>query len=204
MNNLISDAEQYFRSKLPERDALMLEMEEEARKKNIPIVGPVVGELLYILARVSQAERILELGTATGYSTIHLARGTEPRNGRVITLERDEPTAERARDYLKRAGLEQRVSVRVGDALKSLEIMEGPFDMAFLDIEKKTYAEALPHCARLLRSGGLLVADNVAFVDADPFNTAVFARPEWRAVELLTLLPLHSPETDGLCFALRV
>lgn len=204
MSNLISDAENYFRTKLPPRDPLLLEMEEEASKKAIPIVGPVVGELLFILARVSQAERILELGTATGYSAIHLARGAEPRNGRVITLERDKPTAARAEDYFKRAGLEERVKVRVGDALKSMEIMEGAFDMIFLDFEKKNYAAALPHCTRLLRSGGVLVADNVAFVDADPFNTAVFDQPEWRAVELLSLLPLHSPETDGLCIALRV
>ena len=204
MFNLISDAENYFRTKLPPRDPLLLEMEEEASKKAIPIVGPVVGELLFILARVCQAERILEIGTATGYSAIHMARGAEQRNGRVITLEREKSIASRAEDYFKKAGLEERIKVRVGDALKSMEIMEGPFDMIFLDFEKKNYAAALPHCTRLLRSGGLLVADNVAFVDADPFNTAIFDQPEWRVVELLSLLPLHSPETYGLCIALRV
>jgi len=74
MPDLIDNPEEYFRQFLPKRDQLLIELEEEARREEIPIVGPIVGELLHILARVTQARRILELGTATGYSTIFLAR----------------------------------------------------------------------------------------------------------------------------------
>ncbi|MGD2029519.1 MAG: hypothetical protein PVG86_06220, partial [Desulfobacterales bacterium] len=73
MSNLIDNPEEYFRKFLPERNQLLMELEEQARREKIPIVGPIVGELLYILAKATQSRRILELGTATGYSTIFLA-----------------------------------------------------------------------------------------------------------------------------------
>jgi predicted O-methyltransferase YrrM len=81
--------------------------------------------------------------------------------------------------------------------------MKGPFDLIFMDIEKADYARALPECHRLLRRGGLLVADNVAFPDADAFNRAIFKDPGWQPVALFAFLPGHSPERDGLCLALR-
>jgi len=81
--------------------------------------------------------------------------------------------------------------------------LEDSFDLIFLDIEKADYIRALPPCGRLLRSGGLLVADNTGFQDADEFNRIIMNNPQWCAVHLWTLLPLHSPEQDGLCLALR-
>jgi len=81
MSDIIDHPETYFRRFLPEREPLLLELEEEAKREDIPIVGPFVGELLHILARVTRAERILELGTATGYSTIFLARAFSSDSG---------------------------------------------------------------------------------------------------------------------------
>jgi len=106
-------------------------------------------------------------------------------------------------ENIKKAGLEHLVDCRVGDALKELASLQGPFDLIFLDIEKADYIRVLPDCGRLLRDGGLLVADNTGFKDADDFNRAIMNDPRWRAVNLLALLPLHSPEQDGLCLALR-
>jgi predicted O-methyltransferase YrrM len=204
MSAMIENPEAYFRQFIPPRDELLLELEAEANREDIPIVGPVAGELLYILARTMRAGRILELGTATGYSTIYLARACEAHRGKVVTLDMDQDIARRALENLIRAGLDEHVEIRVGNALDVMTALPGLFDLIFLDIDKADYVRALPHCARLLRPGGLLVADNTGFEDADDFNQAVLKDPEWQAVNLWTLLPLHSPEQDGLCLALRV
>ncbi len=204
MSAMIPDLETQFRGFVPPRDELLLALEEEARQEHIPIVGPLVGELLFILARATQARRILELGTAAGYSAIYLARGSEPHQGKVVTLEADGGMAIRARKNISRAGLSERIEVREGEALLLMENMADSFDLVFLDIDKESYLAALTHCQRLLRVGGLLVADNVGFTAAQDFNREIFQRPEWRAAPLLCFLPEHSPERDGLCLAVRV
>jgi caffeoyl-CoA O-methyltransferase len=204
MSKMMPDLEGYFRDLVPEGDALLLELEEEAAREAIPIVGPVVGELLFVLARATGAARILELGAATGYSAIFLGRAAAASQGRVITLEHDEAMAARARANLSRAGLARVVEVRVGEALRLMAAMSGPFDLIFLDIDKESYLPALAQAQRLLRLGGLLVADNVGFSGAADFNRELFKNPAWRAVHLLSLLPRHSPEQDGLALAVRV
>jgi predicted O-methyltransferase YrrM len=204
MAAMMADLEQYFRSFIPLRDDLLRELEREAHKERIPIVGPLVGELLFILARATRAEAILELGAATGYSAIYLARGCEPVNGKVITLEWDEGMAAKAYANCTRAGVADRVEVRRGDAMVLMAAMAGPFDLIFMDIDKEGYLPALGHCHRLLRTGGLLIADNVGFAAANPFNQEIFADPRWRVAPLLCLLPNHSPEKDGLCLAVKV
>ena len=201
---MIPDLEAHFREFIPPRDELLRTLEEEAQRENIPIIGPVVGELLFILARAIQARQVLELGTATGYSAIYLARGTEPQQGRVVSLELDGNMAARARGNCAKAGVGERVEVREGEGLLLMEGMTGPFDLIFLDIDKESYLAALTHCQRLLRVGGLLVADNVGFTGAQDFNREIFRRPEWRVASLLCFLPAHSPERDGLCLALKV
>ena len=204
MAPMIDSPETYFRRFVPARSPLLKDLEEQARTEGVPIVGPVVGELLFVLAHALQARRILELGTATGYSAIYLGAACAAVDGRLITLEIDPAMAARARANLQQAGLEPWVEVREGDALAKMAALEGPFDMVFLDIEKRDYPAALTACRELIRKGGLLVADNIAFKGADGFNQAVAADPGWRAVHLLAFLPLHSPERDGLCLALRV
>lgn len=204
MSQMMPHLESYFRGFVPRRDELLLELEREAQTEGIPIVGPLVGELLFILARLSGAVNILELGTATGYSTIHLARGCRPALGQVITLEWDESMAARARDNFVRAGLARHIEVRVGEALQLMAGMTEPFDFIFMDIDKESYLPALPHCHRLLKQGGLLFTDNVGFAGADSFNREIFAAADWRTVNLLGFLPFHSPEQDGLSLALRV
>jgi len=203
MAQMIGQPEKYFRELIPARDDLLLHLEAEAEREHIPIIGPVVGELLSILAGAVQAQKILEIGTATGYSTVYLARGCEPFNGRVVTLEHDSERAARAEQNLLKAGLGKRVKVRVADALEALSRMEDQFDLIFIDIEKKDYVKALPACRRLLRKGGLLVADNVGFMDADEFNRTICNHPAWKSISLFSFLPLHSPENDALCIALR-
>ncbi|RLA88948.1 MAG: O-methyltransferase [Deltaproteobacteria bacterium] len=204
MSKMIPDLENYFRGLVPPRDELLLELEKAAFQENIPIVGPVVGELLFIMARVSAVQQILELGTATGYSTIYLARGSEAAQGRVLTLEHEDRMAQRARLNFARAGLDRQIDLRVGEAISLMSSLTGPFDLIFMDIDKEGYLEALAHCQRLLKVGGLLITDNVGFRGALDFNQELFSHPHWRSVQLLSFLPQHAPETDGLSLAVRI
>ena len=105
MPDMIPDPEAYFRGFIPPRDELLIELEQEAQQEHIPIVGPVVGEFLYILAKSMNCWAALELGTATGYSTIYLARGISNPGGILTTIERDEAMAARARKNISKAGL---------------------------------------------------------------------------------------------------
>ncbi|MDX1708576.1 MAG: O-methyltransferase [Desulfobacterales bacterium] len=203
MSAIVDRPEAYFSQFIPARDALLMELEAEARRDGIPIVGPVVGELLYILARVSGAKHILELGTATGYSTIFLAGACDDVAGRVVTLEQNAAIAEKALNNFEKAGLQHRIELRVCDALQELASLDTFFDLIFMDIEKEDYLRALPHFRNCIRKGGLLVVDNVAFQDADGFNRAIAEQAEWRSVSLFSYLPHHSPEYDGICLAIH-
>jgi len=204
MTQSIDHPEEYFRKLIYPRDELLLKLEAEAGRENIPIIGPVVGELLYVLTKVTGAGQILELGTATGYSAIFLARGCEAVGGKVITLENEPSMAERAQENIRAAGVEKNVEIVLVDALAAIAEMNRRFDLAFIDIEKEDYIRALPHLYRLLRPGGLLVADNVSYKGADTFNRAIIADPRWRSVNLYAFLPLHSPEKDAVCLAVRL
>ncbi len=201
---MIPNLEEHFRRLLPPRDDLLLELEAEAERDNVPIVGPVVGELLGILARLAGPGLVVELGTATGYSAVYLARACAETGGRLLTLEFDPALAERARETLRRSGAANHAEVLTGDAFEILAGLDKHCRMVFLDIEKEDYVRALPHCERLLAPGGLLVADNTGFAGAETFIDAVEASDAWRAVHLLARLPLHSPELDGLTIAMRV
>lgn len=203
MSNIVDNPENYFKKLVPLRDELMLELEAEAENENVPIVGPVMGELLYILAAATKAKRILELGTATGYSAIYLARACEAVDGIVVTLENDSDMAARAQQNFRQAGVSDRIEIHVADALVLLPQLQETFDLIFLDIEKHDYIKVLPDCRRLLSKGGLLVADNVGFKDADAFNRTISGHSAWRSIPLFSFLPFHSPEYDALCLALR-
>jgi len=104
MSHMIPNPEETFRHLVPTGDTLLRELEKEAEVEGIPIVCPVVGELLYLLARISKATRILELGCATGYSAIHLARALDAPEGRLITLENNQDMAARAQANFRKDG----------------------------------------------------------------------------------------------------
>jgi predicted O-methyltransferase YrrM len=201
---MVSDPQSYFKQWIPSRPDLLQGLEAEAREEHIPIIGPVLGQLLFILARLAQAKDICELGTATGYSTIHLADACSQNNGRVVTIEHDPAMAARARNNIAKAGLAEFVEIRNQDAIDALSNLNDPMDLVFMDIEKQDYIRALPFCKTILRSGGLLVADNTGFKDADSFNRAIYNDPGWRVINLWAFWPGHSPHHDGLCLALKL
>jgi len=127
---------------------------------DLPLVDAEVGALLRVLATSLHATRILEIGTAIGYSGIWLA-GALPAGGMLLTLEIDRDRARQARENFARAGLADRASVIVGDAERMLAKVAGPFDLIFQDGDKRLYSPLLDRLVALLRPGGLLVTDNV-------------------------------------------
>lgn len=135
-------------------------IEREGRGEGLPLVYPDTGALLHTLARSCAARRILEIGTAIGYSTLWMATAL-PADGALITMEYDAARAARAREHFAAAGYADRVSVIVGDATRFLHKVAGPFDLIFQDGDKRLYEPMLDRLVGLLRPGGLLVADNV-------------------------------------------
>ncbi len=127
-------------------------------------VSPNQGKLLYLLAKLSGAKRVLEIGLLGGYSTMWLAQAIGPR-GKIVTLEVDERCVNVARKNLRRAKLLSRVEIRHGDARATLKRMvrrkERPFDLVFIDADKPSYSIYLDYALKLTRPGSLILADNV-------------------------------------------
>ena len=200
--------EQYIYDLLPPRDEVLTEMEKEAAQRDVPIVGPAVGRLFYLLARISGAKTVFEMGSAIGYSTLWWARGVGEQ-GRVIYTDGDPKNVQKARDYLQRAGVAERVTFKTGDALEILsEQKPGSLDVIFNDVDKEDYPRAFRVAVPRLRSGGLFVTDNVLWSgkvaqknpDADTKAILEFNRLLYASKDLFpTIIPLR----DGVAVALK-
>lgn len=209
MASILNDrVEEYILDLAPARDRVLREMEALAEDERIPIVGPAVGGFLALLARMVHARTVFELGSAIGYSTIWWARAVGPE-GRVFYTDGDPLNAERARHFLERAGVKDRVEVMVGDALTLLAATPGQFDIVFNDVDKWEYPRVLEQAVPRVRVGGLLVTDNtlwsarVVEKDADEWTTAVqeYNRAAAAAPNLATsIIPLR----DGVSVSLRL
>ncbi len=153
----------YLDDLVPPRDEVLSRMEEEAHREGIPIVDVHEGALLSLLVRISGGKRVLELGTATGYSGICLLRGTD--GGTLTTFEMDSARAKRARANFSDAGLGDRALVLEEDAVKGLEKLDARFDVCFIDLLNSFASEDVVRtvfglCMERLDAGGLLMADN--------------------------------------------
>jgi predicted O-methyltransferase YrrM len=154
------DVDAYFASLFAPEDDSLKGAVEAAVAAGLPKheVSPLQGKLLHLLARTVNAKAILEIGTLGGYSTIWLARAL-PDGGRLVSVERDPRAAAVARENLARAGCE--AEVREGDAKEVLRTLDGPFDLVFVDADKRSNPVYLDEALRLSRPGTLIVADNV-------------------------------------------
>ena len=203
-----SPVEDYVYSLLPARDEVLTQMETAAAKRNIPIVGPAVARLLYQLVVISGAKRIFEMGSAIGYSTIWWARAVGD-GGRVIYTDGDRKNADEARGYFERAGVADRISINVGDALEILSEQKSEFDLVFCDVDKTDYPRALRVALPRIKKGGMFVADNVLWsgrvADANSNEDATQAirelnRQLYANSELFTtILPIR----DGVAVAVK-
>jgi predicted O-methyltransferase YrrM len=161
MGLIVPDAiERYLSALNHNADDVLADIARRGVERDLPLVDAEVGALLRVLATTVKATRILEIGTAVGYSGIWLA-GALPPDGMLMTMEMDPERAREARENFERAGLARRVSVIVGDAQRMLAKVSGPFDFIFQDGDKQLYTPLLDRLVALLRPGGLLVTDNV-------------------------------------------
>ena len=186
--------ERYLRSLIPPRDPVMRQMEARARREGIPIVGPVVGRFFYQLALMTGARRVMELGSAIGYSTLWWARGVG-RDGRVWFTDGDPANARDARRYLRRGRVGDRVEILVGDALECMRRVKGKFDIVSCDIDKPGYPEAFEAGMSRLVRGGLFVCDNTLWSGRVTFGRAsARGAPSAAAIQRLNRLAYASDE----------
>jgi caffeoyl-CoA O-methyltransferase len=156
----VPEVEDYVYAMLPARDEVLTEMEADAARNGVSIVGPAVARVLYQLAVISKAKKIFEMGSAIGYSTIWWARAVGD-GGKVIYTDGDPKNAEKARRYFDRAGVSQRIVVRVGDALEILSEEKDSYDIVFNDVDKTDYPRVPRLVLPRVKSGGLFITDNV-------------------------------------------
>ena len=155
---LDEQVQSYIHGLQPERSEVMAEMEAVAERDSVPIVHWEAGRFLASLCRALDPV-VLEVGTAIGYSTLHMAEQLE--RGRVVTLEIDPDRASQARDFLGRAGVAERVEIVEGDARDTIASLEGPFDLLFVDAAKDEYRSYIELAEPKLADGALLVIDNL-------------------------------------------
>jgi predicted O-methyltransferase YrrM len=175
-------------------------------------VSPNEGKLLYLLAKIAGARRILEIGLLGGYSAMWLASAL-PSNGKLVSLELEEKHAAVARKNLERAALLSKVEIQVGDARQLLAKLKPGFDLVFIDADKESYPAYLDYALQLTHPGSLILADNVIrdgrVTDAnatDPairairqFNRQLASHPDLESI----LLPIMRNKVDGLAIARR-
>jgi caffeoyl-CoA O-methyltransferase len=154
------DQEEYLGRLLPKRVGLLAEMERYAEENGVPIADPEVAMFLEITVRAIRAKRVLEVGTAIGYADIFMARGMSP-GGVVETIDVSDDMIGKAREYVKRAGLADRVEFHRGPALTVFPTLKGSFDLVYLDAVKEEYRAYLDLALPLTRVGGVFVCDNV-------------------------------------------
>ncbi|HTV64262.1 MAG TPA: O-methyltransferase [Bryocella sp.] len=208
--------ENYLYAMLPQRSAVLQEMERQAKQRDIPIIGPAVARLLYQYARLINAKTVFEMGSAIGYSTIWWAEAVG-KGGKVHYTDGSRKNADEARGYFEQAGVADRIEMHTGDALELLSERKEQFDILFCDVDKHDYPRVIHMAAARVRKGGLFLTDNtlwsgrVAYAAGNPdlrpepdqtteavveFNRVLYASPDWYT----TIIPLR----DGVTVAMRL
>jgi caffeoyl-CoA O-methyltransferase len=215
MGRIVPDlVEQYLSQLNHQSGAVLQRIARTGEERRLPLVDAEVGALLRVLATSIGATRMLEIGTAIGYSSIWLA-GALPPDGTLITMEMDPDRAREARENIASAGLADRVMVMVGDARSTIAKVAGPFDLIFQDGDKQLYGPLLDRLVDLLRPRGLLITDNVLWDgEVVPGFTASPTRPaqDTRAIaEYNQRINAHPrlqtatvPLRDGVAIAVKV
>ena len=202
------DLVEYLLNVTPERDEVLRDMEEHALERDFPIVGPLVGRVLFLLAKTTQAKRVLELGSGFGYSAYWFAKAIG-KDGEVICTEGNPDNARHAQAYFSRGKVSNKITFLVGDALKLVEDVEGQFDIIFNDIDKHQYPKAFRKALPRLRKGGLLISDNVLWSgkvldnkpDADTAGILTYNQLMYSSKDLFsTIIPLR----DGVSISIKL
>lgn len=163
MSNIVNDAvEEYIRKTLKPSEGLLNELEVFAKEHEVPIIHKEVSDMLKVILDVKKPKRILEFGCAIGYSSIFFAK-TLNEDVEIITTERNPIMITRAKENIKRAGLEDKITLLEGDAMESVENLEGNFDMVFIDAAKGHYQKFYDAVIDRVNPGGIIVSDNILY-----------------------------------------
>lgn len=204
------ETQKYLETLVPSREAEIQKMEEYAKQNNFPIIGPVCGYYCYQLARMIGAKSVFELGSGYGYSTAWFAKAVTENGGGVIHhTVWDDDLSNRAKNHLSALGYADMVKFHNAEAVETLRQTDGPFDIIFNDIDKVGYPDSLPVIKEKLRSGGVLIIDNMIWSgrvwdeSVKDQNTEAIRRftrdittdPDW----IVTLVPMR----DGMIVAYK-
>jgi predicted O-methyltransferase YrrM len=199
---------EYLDQLLSQSDPLLAEMEAYAAEHRVPIADREVARFLEITARTTGARKALEIGMAIGYSVVHLVRGMG-QDGLLVTIEPSDEMIERATRYLERAGLLDRVRIERGKALEVMPNLDETFDLLFIDALKEEYSQYLDLGLPRLRTGGVVIVDNLLWggkVAGDDAETSTVALREFNRyfINHPQLLAEVLSVGDGLGYAVKI
>jgi len=202
------DQAEYLDGLLTQKDPLLAEMEAYAAEHRVPIADREVARFIEITARITGARKALEIGMAIGYSVVHLARGMGEQ-GRVTTIDPSDEMINLATGYLRRAGCFERVEIKRGKALDVMPHLDETFDLLFIDAVKEEYSRYLDLGLPLLRSGGVVIVDNLLWgglVAGDDTESSTVALREFNPYFMNhpQLLAEVLPVGDGLGYAVKI
>ncbi len=204
------ELQDYLTGLVPPRPEEMQVMEAYAEANDFPIIGPAAGYVCYQITRMIGAQKVFEMGSGYGYSTAWFARAVQENGGGVVHhVVWDAKLSSMAREHLGKLGFGKIVKYHIAEAIQNLSGTPGPFDLIFNDIDKEAYPESLPLIKEKLRSGGVLIIDNMlwhgqVFDEKDHqtttdavrnFTAAITTDPDW----IVTLAPVR----DGMIVAYK-
>ena len=197
--------EDYLAALMPPRSEVFAELEQRAHIRGLPILGPVEGQFLYLIAKSIGARDALEIGTATGYAAMWILRAVVPAGGSLTAIERQPDRYKLAREYIERAGYSDRFMIYEGDWLSVLETLKGPYDLIFLDIlrnlsDEHDAVKALDLCLSRLRPNGMLIGDNVL---CNGLVLEEDAAPTVRGIQEFNYAIMHHPQLESVIVPLR-
>lgn len=163
MSNITYDyMEEYIRGLIKDEDDLLIELEEFAKENSVPIIHKEVGRFLEVLINIKKPKKILELGTAIGYSAILMEKASQGESS-ITTIERDKAMVDLATKNIEKSGYKEKIKIVEGDCLEVLSEIDEKFDLIFMDAGKGHYNHFFPECLRLLEDDGIIIGDNVLF-----------------------------------------
>lgn len=191
---------------------------KNSKKNNLPPIqiNAIIGRMLYLTAKMQNAKKILEVGTLGAYSTIWLAKAL-PENGELITIDHNKSYAEVAQENIDHAGMQDKVTIKVGEALEVLPQIEGQFDLFFIDAHKEEYVQYVEHAIRLSHPGSVIICDNVLrngwvtketfekeyYKKLHEFNQWLAKHPQLESTIIPTVLPLKDRDyVDGMSISI--
>ncbi|MFZ5433480.1 MAG: O-methyltransferase [Calditrichota bacterium] len=196
---LHKDIDDYLLKQIPPRDAILQKMETYGRERSFPFIGPLVGELLQLMARGIGARRVMELGSGYGFSAMHFARVLPP-DGVVVCTDNDTKNADQARRFFQEAGMPEKLEFHIGEAVSVMESLPGEFDIILMDIEKENYPEAFRKGWPRLRVGGVFIADNIIW---DGRVISGDDQPSTKGIQEFTKLIYSTPNAQTTIIPLR-